>query len=119
VSYIYFITNEDEKLVKIGFSKNPLGRLKQLETASSSKLKLAKVIKGTRESEVKYHRLFSRYKVRREWFRLSEEILCFIAREVSSMYRCTDNELFVAYEASQKNKKSKGLEIFKDFKSEE
>lgn len=109
MGFIYFITDEEKNLVKIGYSQNPLGRLKQLLTASSSKLKLAKVIKGTRKSEAGYHKLFARWKVRREWFELSEEIKAFIVRDVVGVYRCTDNELFVAFETSKKTKKVKEL----------
>lgn len=108
--YIYFITNEEEGLVKIGFSKNPLGRLKQIETANGGKLKLAKVIKGTRQEEVKYHKVFSRYKVRREWFRLSEEIKYFLEREVKGVSKCSDNELFVAFNKKRKKKEERKKE---------
>lgn len=78
---IYFIVDTDKNEVKIGFSENPEKRLKQLSTATSSKLILVATINGTRKTESDYHRHFARYKKRREWFELSPEIQAFIDRK--------------------------------------
>jgi len=80
MGFVYFIIDPDKNQVKIGFSSHPEERLKQLSTATSSKLVLAKAIAGTRKVEADYHRYFGRYKVRREWFELSPEIEAFLAR---------------------------------------
>jgi ribosomal protein L30E len=81
MGFIYFIVDTDKNQVKIGYSKYPTNRLKQLATATSSNLVLAATIPGDRKSEVQYHRHFAMYKCRREWFELSPEIQEFINRK--------------------------------------
>lgn len=78
--FVYFIVDESNQLVKIGYSQAPEQRLKQICTANSGKLVLAKVLRGDQKIERKYHKLFARYKIRREWFELSPEILEFLSR---------------------------------------
>lgn len=78
--FVYFIVDESHQLLKIGYSKDPEQRLNQLKTANSGKLILAKVIRGDQKTERDYHKLFARYKIRREWFCLSPEILEFLSR---------------------------------------
>lgn len=80
MGFVYFIVDADKNQVKIGYSRHPQQRLKQLLTATSSKLVLAKAIAGNRKTEADYHRHFGRYKVRREWFDLSDEIQAFLDR---------------------------------------
>ena len=81
MGFIYFIVDPDRNQVKIGYSANPTKRLKQLETATSSKLVLAAAIPGDRKIEADYHYHFAMYKTRREWFELSPEIQAFIDRK--------------------------------------
>lgn len=62
---------------KIGVSKNPTARLKQLQTSSAAKLKLYKTfpvpVKTARKLEQQLHRMFWQRRVRcnGEWFDLS------------------------------------------------
>ena len=79
--YVYFIVNYSDKRVKIGYSINPAQRVKQLMTAYPGKrLEVAKQIKGNVKDERKYQKIFCHYRIEREWFVLSEEILEFIKR---------------------------------------
>jgi len=81
--YIYFIVDYDKREVKIGYSKHPQQRLKELKTSNSGNLVLAKVVPGTRIDEKKYHRVFCHSRIRREWFQLTLEIEEFINREAA------------------------------------
>lgn len=81
--YIYFIVDYDKKEVKIGYSKHPQQRLKEIKTSNPGKLILAKVIPGTRMDERKYHKVFCHSKLRREWFTLSPDIEEFLNRKVA------------------------------------
>lgn len=78
--YVYFIAEEDNQRIKIGFAMNPYKRIKQLQTGNSKTLKILKIIPGDQKVERAYHKHFAMYKQRGEWFQLSEEILAFIYR---------------------------------------
>ena len=69
--YLYCIS--DGELCKFGYSKDPLRRLKSLQTGSSSQLELVHSIL-VEESCVKllertFHKEYSNLRVRGEWFR--------------------------------------------------
>jgi hypothetical protein len=73
--YIYVIT--DGKNHKIGISKAPKRRLKQLQTACAQKLQLIKTYKVTKKNarklEHQLHKMFWQSRLRHdgEWFALS------------------------------------------------
>lgn len=82
--FVYFIIEEHSEgsKVKIGYSKDPEKRLKQLKTGNSNTLYIIKTIPGTTKDEIKYHKLFLAYKVplSREWFYLTPELYEFLYR---------------------------------------
>lgn len=80
--WIYFIAEDNNQRIKIGYSKDPEKRLKQLKTGNSNGLRIVKTIPGNKIEENKYHKYFERYKIpnSKEWFIFSEEILAFVAR---------------------------------------
>lgn len=71
--YIYVIQEEVSKAFKIGISKNPEARLKQLQTGNSSKLSLIYTTKAESrfQDELELHKLFEEYKLQGEWFQLN------------------------------------------------
>jgi len=75
---VYFIESLESKKIKIGTSKNPKARLKQLQTSSPSQLKILKVIPGGFPKEFQIHRKFSQSRVCGEWFEDSEELRKYI-----------------------------------------
>jgi Meiotically up-regulated gene 113 len=77
---IYFFVDYDNKKVKIGHSKNPKQRLKQIKTGYPGKLVIAKTVPGTPHDERKYHRLFCHDRIIREWFHLSSTMEYFLSR---------------------------------------
>lgn len=82
VDRVYFIGTElaEGKLVKVGFSRDPDARLRDLQTAHGERLQIFATVEGGMDLERKYH---NRWKFRRaegEWFTLCPPILAEIAR---------------------------------------
>ena len=73
--FVYLIKEENTEKYKLGVSMNPERRVKQLQTASSERLELRKKFKTNYNYMLeKYlHRVFRKYKVIGEWYKLSEE----------------------------------------------
>jgi DNA-directed RNA polymerase subunit RPC12/RpoP len=69
-TYTYFIVDETPGRVKIGSSKTPQSRVKQLQTGNPEQLTLFAVIPADVEKEL--HSRFSAYRIREdgEWFKL-------------------------------------------------
>lgn len=76
---VYLITLDDPSRVKIGFTKNIAQRLRSLRTASPIEPHIHLTINGDRRLESELHQRFKADRIRREWFRLSPEIVAFIA----------------------------------------
>jgi hypothetical protein len=72
---VYIIS--DGSRVKIGWSRNPEKRLKQLQTGNPSKLKLLKVYDVLRVKERYLHKSLMLYKTRHngEWFDISATLI--------------------------------------------
>ena len=78
MSGVYFIAARELGMVKIGFSRDPVARLKQMQTGNSALLTIETVINGNMREERAIHRLFLRHRIRGEWFALVSEIDDFI-----------------------------------------
>lgn len=79
-NYIYFIAPvHNHNMVKIGFSKNPQARLKQLQTASAEKLEIIHIIKcyrfAPRYVERKLHYMLKYSHRCGEWYEMYPEKL--------------------------------------------
>lgn len=74
---IYFVKNGDA--VKIGVSKNPEQRMSELSVSSNGAIQLLAVLDGGHGDEKEFHRKFSRYLIRGEWFKYQGELAKFIA----------------------------------------
>jgi hypothetical protein len=72
---VYLIRCGDSGMVKIGFALNPEQRLRELQTGHWETLSLIRVIEGDIGAESWMHGRFSEFRVRGEWFRLTEEML--------------------------------------------
>jgi hypothetical protein len=72
---LYFFITEDNRYLKVGYSKNPQSRLRKLQTGSPLLLRILKVIPGSLELEAFFHRLLSPNRVHGEWFTLDEYAL--------------------------------------------
>lgn len=83
-SFVYLLKNNRNGYIKIGHSKNPSFREKTLQSEEPD-IEMIFQSPGTRDLEKECHYRFSAYRVRGEWFRLSEieieEAKEFISRE--------------------------------------
>ncbi|MEG3877644.1 GIY-YIG nuclease family protein [Microcoleus sp. herbarium7] len=76
--WIYFILDDRNNAIKIGYSKNPLQRLSELQTGNSTRLRLIKTIEGGITVERKLHTKFKNLRIGGEWFQASQELMQFI-----------------------------------------
>ena len=86
---IYFIEAIGQDRIKIGKTRDPKNRLRQLQTGSASKLQLLGVIvdKANRESEL--HALFAEDRIQGEWFRDTASLRSYI-RDFAKPYEAND-----------------------------
>lgn len=77
-TFLYFI-REKEGRVKIGVSREPKKRLRELQVGNSQELELLGTRLGTWEDEQKIHKLFSAHHIRGEWFEESLPLMALIA----------------------------------------
>ena len=83
MTYLYFISTERKKVVKIGIAKNPQKRLRTFQTANYEKLVILRVIKVANRAlafklETALHHKFKKYHIRGEWFKLTPTVMEFI-----------------------------------------
>ena len=75
-NYVYIVEAESTNRVKIGFSKNPERRIKDLNGGSPVALHLLCLLKVASPSAEKLlHRLFEKDRIKGEWFRKSDQIM--------------------------------------------
>jgi hypothetical protein len=72
--FVYLIQNEHNHLIKIGVSKNPYRRIRQLQTGNDSILRLLGIIKVEDAFSVErlLHTRYAKDRVSGEWFSVSE-----------------------------------------------
>ncbi len=77
---IYLIQNLQTLDIKIGISKNPEKRVRQLQTGSSEKLLLLKIfdITNDRQIEKRLHKMLWQNRQRGEWFALTNLHIDFV-----------------------------------------
>jgi hypothetical protein len=51
VSFVYFIGEPDDGLIKIGYSKDPIGRLRSMQTGNPRRLRMERVLVGAMATE--------------------------------------------------------------------
>lgn len=76
--HVYFLLDVDADAFKIGFSKHPYERYKNLCTGSVNDIAFYGSIPGTKDAEHAMHRAFRHLHIRREWYRYCSELLNFI-----------------------------------------
>lgn len=69
---IYFIRSGE--YVKIGYSDNPLGRLRQVQTGNPIEAELLAVCPGGKDDEAAIHGAFQQHRVSGEWFRATPRL---------------------------------------------
>lgn len=76
--FIYFVVSTQHDFCKIGYSKNPEIRIKAIETTCPFDIEVKKIIEGGVGVERKYHKMFSDYKIKNEWFVISGKLKEFL-----------------------------------------
>jgi len=76
---VYFIQAGEDGPIKIGFARDVGRRIANMRVANPAPLKLRANIPGDARDERAFHARFANLRVRGEWFRPSDELLCFIA----------------------------------------
>ncbi|MFI9787907.1 GIY-YIG nuclease family protein [Kitasatospora sp. NPDC051984] len=67
-THVYMMTAAGSRLIKIGVAKNPMQRLRELQTGSPGKLDVLWLVEGTLALEKALHGRLSAYRARGEWF---------------------------------------------------
>lgn len=85
---VYFILDADNNRVKVGHSRDPWKRLRQLQTGSSAKLKLIGIIAGNAEVEKRLHADLREHRVQGEWFAEGEQAIDWLNRQTGGNPIC-------------------------------
>lgn len=80
-SLVYFIQEEGSNYVKIGSSRTPETRLKDIQVHNPRKLELVRMIDGGDRAETILHAMFRKDRVRGEWFNISKELSQFMKED--------------------------------------
>ena len=62
-TYVYFIGEEDEGAIKIGFGKDPIARLRSMQTGNPRRLKVEGLLVGTMHLEKLLHELWEEFAI--------------------------------------------------------
>lgn len=82
VGKVYFIQaeNDVDAPIKIGFSKDVQARLRELQTATHTKLCVLATTDGSIEDEAEIHARFANERILGEWFEASAGLRNYVAR---------------------------------------
>ena len=72
---VYFIQAGDGGPVKIGIADDVASRLASLQTGCPAQLKILRLVRGDRPTEIEMHIRFARQRLRGEWFSFDPEML--------------------------------------------
>ena len=75
MGYVYFIEMNRPHLIKVGYARDVLDRLSNLQTASPFELSVLDAFHGTKEDERTLQRMLAPHRYRREWFRPADDVL--------------------------------------------
>jgi len=71
---VYFIVDDAQQVVKIGYSTTPEKRLQALQTSNPNPLRIAAVTVGGWEAEQRLHTYYAPWRRAGEWFELTPEL---------------------------------------------
>jgi hypothetical protein len=77
---LYVIANTQRTVAKVGYSKSPERRLKQLQTGHPDKIVLLATHPGSIADERRFHDWLSPSRSSGEWFRWSDKIDTILAK---------------------------------------
>jgi hypothetical protein len=79
---VYFIQSINGGNIKIGVSRNPIERLRELQPSCPDQLVILTMVKGGPEKESEFHERFVEHNVHHEWFRPAKEIVDYIIKDL-------------------------------------
>ncbi|WP_175992631.1 GIY-YIG nuclease family protein [Burkholderia vietnamiensis] len=91
-NYVYYVVDTERDVVKIGISRNPWARIKDLQVGSASKFKLLATLKTDERSEKAIHKFFQATRLEGEWFRRCNALNSLIQKTISneiSSFECS------------------------------
>ena len=77
-TWCYFIGNRHHRILKVGISKSPQGRIRDLQVGCPYELYVFGMIPGDEVVETMLHRALAPFALRGEWFRLNRAISYYI-----------------------------------------
>lgn len=86
MEYVYALS--DGKNIKIGISKNPKRRIKQLNTGNSAVLYLLGYFEGDRALEHYIHTHFKRIRLNGEWLEPNDDLLDYLNLKLEDLHIC-------------------------------
>ena len=84
--FVYYIQEELDGNIKIGWSDDPIKRLSQHQTSNSRELRMLVYVKGSQEDEREIHSKFQNSKTQGEWFKPDKRLLVHIEKERSKFF---------------------------------
>jgi hypothetical protein len=72
--FIYFVACLPMNAVKIGYSQNPVSRVREMQTGCPAPLKLYATVPATMEEERRLHAAFMPLHIHGEWFRFEAKL---------------------------------------------
>lgn len=81
-SFVYFIGEPDNGPVKIGVAKDPIARVRGMQTGNPRRLRIEHVLIGDRDTEQLLHEMWESDRLTAEWFtpEIRERLLPVVAR---------------------------------------
>lgn len=93
-NYIYYVATTENDAVKVGISRNPWSRVKDLQTGSAHKFTLLATFKTDARTEFALHDFFPESRLSGEWFKRSVALNSLIHKtqnnEFKTLDECTD-----------------------------
>jgi hypothetical protein len=89
-SRIYLIVCETTGRVKIGWTINTVARLRTLQAASPTRLRLVGDVPGNRQREQELHRMLDAFRLHGEWFEYGREVRDVLCRELNPAFMLPD-----------------------------
>ena len=86
IGYVYAISDQSNNRIKIGFSKNPKKRLKQLSTGAADKLYLLTYFNDDRKLEKSIHKQFKKVRYNGEWLFATKELIEYLNQMSNDKY---------------------------------
>lgn len=91
---IYFVRQGSHGPIKIGYSAEPIRRVKELRTGSPAPLFILTTVPGERTDELAIHRRLRRYRGEGEWFAHDTEVFSVIAELENVEYEVVEGRAF-------------------------